>query len=80
MDDKWEVENESGLLELLETSDGNPILIIHNGKTLGTLLPAPKRDILKARAAADRLRQMSKSATLGSEITISQLIEEGRKY
>ena len=80
MDDKWEVEKDSALLAILDASDGSAISVIRDGKAIGTLVPTPKRDVAKAREAADQLRALSVGLTLGPDLTITDLVREGRKY
>lgn len=66
----------SALLERVER--GEEIVITRRGKPVAKLVPAvPRPDLTAARAAADRILERSRSATLGG-IEIEELIAEGR--
>lgn len=67
----------SALLDLVE--QGQEVLITRHGKPVAKLTrPGPSFDREKARAAAERIRALSKGTSLGG-LTIKELIEEGRK-
>jgi antitoxin (DNA-binding transcriptional repressor) of toxin-antitoxin stability system len=67
----------SALLDLVE--QGEEVVITRHGKPVAKLTrPGPSFDREKARAAAERIRALSKGASLGG-LTIKELIEEGRK-
>jgi prevent-host-death family protein len=67
----------AALLDAVER--GEEIIITRRGKPVARLVRHElAADQSKAKAAAERIRAMRKSITLGSEITIKQLIEEGR--
>ncbi|WP_375452668.1 hypothetical protein [uncultured Devosia sp.] len=80
MDERWEVERDSTLIPLLERAGTNPIEVTRNGEVVARIVPMPKRDIAKSRAAAAALRNLSAGLNLGPGLTIKDLINEGRKY
>jgi prevent-host-death family protein len=64
------------LLDWVEA--GEEIVITRRGKPVARLVaPTPGFDRVKARAAAQRIRDMSKGVTLGG-LKIKDLINEGR--
>lgn len=66
----------SALLDLVER--GEEVLITRHGKPVAKLTrPGPGHDVARARAAAERIRELAKCQTLGG-LTIKELIEEGR--
>jgi prevent-host-death family protein len=69
----------SELLDLVEA--GEEVLITRHGKPVARLVaPEPEDAALERRlAAAERIRELRKGITLG-DITIRELIDEGRKY
>ena len=73
----FEAKNRLGtLLDWVE--HGEEILITRRGKAIAKLVPAKSGiDREKARAAARRIREMSKGVTLGG-VPLKSLIDEGR--
>lgn len=73
----FEAKNRLGaLLDLVEK--GEEVIITRHGKPVARLVaPLEQVDRAAARAAAGRIRKMRKAVPLG-DITIRQLIEEGR--
>ena len=62
-----------------EVEQGHEVLITRRGKPVARLVPAsPGFDREKARRAAEGLIEASKGLSLG-DITIRELIEEGRQ-
>ena len=74
----FEAKNRLGqLLDLVER--GEEVVITRHGKEVARLVPPRESaDREAARAAAQRIRDMSKGITLGG-ISIKQLIDEGRR-
>ncbi len=58
---------------------GETIVITRHGKEIAHLTPPPKRT-RSVSEALDELRELSKGITLGPDITIKELIEEGRRW
>ena len=73
----FEAKNRLGtLLDWVE--GGEEVLITRRGKAIAKLVPAKAGvDREKARAAARRIREMSKGVTLGG-VPLKSLIDEGR--
>ena len=73
----FEAKNRLGaLLDLVE--QGEEVTITRHGKPVARLVaPLPAGDRRAAQAAAARIRAMRKGVTLG-DVTIKELIEEGR--
>jgi len=74
----FEAKNRLGqLLDLVER--GEEVVITRHGKEVARLVP-PRESVDReaARAAAQRIRDMSTGVTLG-EASIRQLIDEGRR-
>jgi prevent-host-death family protein len=72
-------EAKSKFGELLDWVEaGEEVVITRSGKVVARLVPADASfDRAKARAAAQRIREMSKGVTLGG-FKIKDLINEGR--
>ena len=72
-------EAKTHLSQLLQrVAAGETIAITKHGVTVALMVPpegAPRPDV---GAAIDRLRELRKGITLGPDLTIRQLIEEGR--
>jgi len=63
-----------------EVEQGGEILITRRGKPVARLVGAePGFDRAKARAAADGLRALSRTTVLGDDLTLKDLINEGRR-
>jgi prevent-host-death family protein len=62
-----------------EVEQGRQVLITRHGKPVARLVPIlPSFDREKARRAAEGLLEASQNLTLGDDLTIRELIEEGR--
>ena len=72
-------EAKNRLCTLLDwVEQGEEVLITRRGKAIARLVPAKHGvDREKARAAARRIREMSKGVTLGG-VPLKSLIDEGR--
>jgi prevent-host-death family protein len=74
-------EAKNKLSELLDRVEhGEELTITRHGKPVAKLVPhdaGPDRG--RARAAHDRMLERRRQMTLGSDITIRELIDEGRK-
>jgi len=75
-------EAKTHLPQLLErVAQGEEFTITKHGKPIARLVPAtpakPKADI---RRVIDELKAFSKGNTLGEDVTIRDLIEEGRRF
>lgn len=63
-----------------EVEQGGEVLITRRGKPVARLVSAePGFDRAKARRAAEGLLELSKGLTLGDDVTIRELIDEGRE-
>ena len=74
------LEAKDKLMSLLdEVAEGSEVLIVRDGKPVAKLVAAePGFDRVKARQAADGLRELSKGLSLGG-LSIKELISEGRR-
>jgi prevent-host-death family protein len=73
----FETKNTLGML-LDRVERGEEVTISRRGKTVARLVPADSQfDRAEARAAAARIIERSKEATLGG-LTIKELLDEGR--
>jgi len=74
----FEAKNRLGqLLDWVEA--GEEVVITRRGKPVAKLVSlTPDIDRIKARAAAQQIRQMSKGATLGG-LKVKDLISDGRR-
>lgn len=74
----FEAKNKLGAL-LDWVADGEEVLITRHGKAVARLVPAmPTFDRAKARQAARGLIEASRGVTLGGQIQIKELVNEGR--
>jgi len=73
-----EAEGQLGaLLDLVE--QGEEVMITRGGRVVARLVPGVgERDAAVARAAAERMLERSKGATLGPGLTLRDLIDDGR--
>lgn len=62
-----------------EVEQGETITITRHGVAVAKLVPVEGRDREKVRKAIEELKELRKGTTLG-DITIRELIEEGRRY
>lgn len=58
---------------------GETIVITRHGKEIAHLTPPPRRS-RSVSEALDELRELRKGITLGPDVTIKELIEEGRRW
>lgn len=58
---------------------GETIVITRHGKEIAHLTPPPKR-VRSVAEALEELRELRKGITLGPDVTIKELIEEGRRW
>lgn len=70
----------SALLELVEK--GEEVTITRHGKPVARLVPVPsERDIEKARAAVEAIRELRKSVRPDPDgLTVRDYIQMGRRY
>lgn len=74
----FEAKNTLGSL-LDRVEKGEEVIITRRGKPVARLAPVrTERDVERARIAMQRIREMSKGATLGG-LKIKDLINEGRR-
>lgn len=76
-------EAKTHLSELLQRAEGGEeIIITRHGKPVARLVPVAEVDshtLAGRRAAVQALKQLRKGRTLGPDITIRDLIEDGRR-
>jgi prevent-host-death family protein len=74
-------EAKTHLAQLLErVANGEEFTITKHGKPVARLVPAatkPRRDV---KQVIEELRAFSKGNTLGEDLTIREMIEEGRRF
>jgi prevent-host-death family protein len=82
MDDKWEFRPGSDFAEVIDKVEhGETVEVVHGGRVVARVVPVEhERDVAKAQAAMERILELGKGVTLGPDLTIKQLIDEGRKY
>ncbi len=59
---------------------GEEIQITRNGRPVARLIPEPTPQVDDARVAIAAVREFRKGRRLGDDLTILQLIEEGRRF
>ncbi len=74
-------EAKNKLAELLDAVEqGEEIMITRRGKPIAKLVrPDARGDVTKAVEAAERVMRIREGITLGKDVTIRQLIDDGRK-
>lgn len=74
-------EAKNRLAELLDAVEhGEEIMITRRGKPVAKLVrPDTRRDVTKAVEAAHRVMRIREGITLGKDVTIRELIDDGRK-
>lgn len=74
-------EAKNKLSELLkEVEQGGEVVITRRGKAVAKLVrPDASGDRSKALAAARRIMELRKGVILGEDLTLKQLIDEGRR-
>ncbi len=74
-------EAKTHLPQLLErVARGEKILITRHGQAVAMLVPAKAERKPHVRRVVQEMRQLRKGVTLGPDLTIRQLIEEGRRF
>lgn len=74
-------EAKTHLPQLLErVARGEKILITRHGHAVAMLVPAENEKKPDVRDAVRKMRVLRKGVTLGPDLTIRQLIEEGRRF
>jgi prevent-host-death family protein len=74
-------EAKTHLPQLVErVAHGEEILITRHGKAVALLTAPPKEDGLDVREIIRRMRELRKGVTLGPDLTIRQMIDEGRRF
>ena len=69
------------LPQLLErVARGETILITRHGQAVAKLVPAAGEDKPDVKESLRKLRELRKGVTLGPDLTVRQLIDEGRRF
>jgi prevent-host-death family protein len=73
-------EAKTQLPQLLDrVARGEEIQITRNGRPVARLVPEPADEITDIRSVIAEIREFRKGRKLGDDITIRELIEEGRR-
>ena len=74
-------EAKTHLPQLLErVARGETILITRHGQAVAMLVPPPTENKPAVREVVGKMRELRKGVTLGPDLTIQQLIDEGRRF
>jgi prevent-host-death family protein len=74
-------EAKTHLPQLLDrVARGEEIQIARNGRPVARLVPEPAEEITDIRIVIAQIREFRKGRKLGDDITIRELIEEGRRF
>jgi prevent-host-death family protein len=74
-------EAKTHLPELLaRVARGEEILITRHGQAIAMLVPPGARKKSDVRSVLQKIRELRKGVTLGENLTIRQLIDEGRRF
>lgn len=74
-------EAKTHLPELVErVSHGEEILITRHGRPIALLTAPPKEEKPDVHDIIRRMRELRKSVTHGPDLTIRQMIDEGRRF
>jgi prevent-host-death family protein len=74
-------EAKTHLSQLLDrVARGEEIQITRNGRPVARLVPEPAEEITDIRSVIAEIREFRKGRKLGNDITIRELIEEGRRF
>jgi prevent-host-death family protein len=74
-------EAKTHLPQLLDrVARGEEIQITRNGRPVARLVPEPADEITDIRSVIAEIREFRKGRKLGDDITIRELIEEGRRF
>jgi len=80
MDVLVEQDEKTNLSDLLDrVSGGERITITRDGVPVATIVPPQVRDRRKVAEAIANIREIGRGNTLGPDLTIRDLIEEGRR-
>jgi antitoxin (DNA-binding transcriptional repressor) of toxin-antitoxin stability system len=71
------IDDHKDLAALVEEAAGEDVILTRNGHEVARIVVSPQE---RAKAAIAHMRELRKGATLGPDLTIRQLIDEGRKY
>ena len=74
-------EAKTHLPQLLDrVARGEEIQITRNGRPVARLVPEPAERIDDIRSVIAQIREFRKGRKLGDDITIRELVEEGRRF
>ncbi len=74
-------EAKTHLPQLLDrVARGEEIQITRNGHAVARLVPEPAEEFADVRSVVAEIREFRSGRTLGGDITIRELIEEGRRF
>jgi prevent-host-death family protein len=74
-------EAKTHLPQLVErVAHGEEILITRHGRPVALLTAPPREKEVDVREIVQRMRQLRKGVTLGPDLTIRQMIDEGRRF
>jgi prevent-host-death family protein len=74
-------EAKTHLPQLLDrVASGEEIQITRNGRPVARLVPEPAEETTDIRSVIAQIREFRKGRKLGDNITIRELIEEGRRF
>ena len=74
-------EAKTHLAQLLDrVARGEEILITRNGRPVARLVPEPAMQTTDIGSVIAQIREFRKGRKLGDDITIRELIEEGRRF
>ena len=74
-------EAKTHLPQLLDrVARGEEIQITRNGRSIARLVPEPAKQATDIRAVIAQIREFRKGRKLGDDITIRELIDEGRRF
>lgn len=78
MEREFPINDGSELAALVEQAvGGEDVVLTRGGREIARIVATPEA---RASAALARLKELRKGMTLGPDLTIRELIEEGRKY
>jgi len=73
-------EAKTHLPQLLDrVARGEEIVITRNGRPVARLVPEPATEEADVRAVIARVREFRKGRRLGDDLTVRQLVQEGRR-
>lgn len=82
MDDKWEFKPGDDFAEVLDKVEhGETVEVTRGGQVIARVVPVEAREGAKSEPPTlDELRALRKGVTLGPDLTIKDLINEGRRF